>query len=183
VLQATLSQMVGDYQAAFGRWNQVVASYKLINPARLSPVGESLNAVERMINDAVAGGGLSPGAPTRVSAWLSALDTELTGLEATIVPFNGYPEQRSLKLYIEQCKGYVLSIGDSQSGSASSIDSQRRLAAGMQRVIGLMQADADSLNSRTLSVGTRDLQTRAADVRRRVLRIGTLTDELEAQLH
>lgn len=183
VLQQSLSQMVGDYQAAFSRWNQIVAAYKLINPARLSPVGETLNLVERMINEAVAGGDVTSGGATQVSSLLVSLDGELTALKTAVVPFSGYPEQRAMNLYVEQCQGYVLSIRDAEADATSSIDTERRLAAGMQRVIGLTLAEADSLNQRTLSVGTRDLQTRAADVRRRASRIGTLVDELEGKLH
>jgi hypothetical protein len=183
VLQQSLNQMVGDYQAAFSRWNQIVAAYNIDKPARLSPVGETLNLVERMINEAIAGGDVSSGGTTQVSSVLVSLDGELAGLKTAVVPFNGYPEQRAMNLYVEQCQGYVLSIRDSQADATTSIDTQRRLAAGMQRVIGLMHAEADSLNQRTLSVGTRDLQTRADDVRRRASRIGTLADELEAKLH
>jgi hypothetical protein len=76
-LKQTLSQMVGDYQQAFDRWNQTVASYRLINPARLSPVGETLNQVERLINEAVAGG--QPAAEaSRIGQVLALVSTEVT---------------------------------------------------------------------------------------------------------
>lgn len=183
VLQQTLNQMVGDYQSAYNRWNQVIANYRLLNPARLSPVGETLNRAERMINDAIASGDLTQTGPTRTSGLIASLDSELTGMRTSLVSFSGYPEQRSLNLFVEQCAGYTHSIGEAQASTATSIDSQRRLAAGMQRVIGLMQAETDSLNQRVQSAGTRDLQTKAADLRRRVTRIGSLVDEIEAELH
>jgi hypothetical protein len=175
--------MVGDYQAAYGRWSQTVSTYRLQRPAQLSPVGETLNAVERMINEAIASGDLTPSGPTRVSGLVASLDGELAGVRSGLTAFSGYPEQRALSLFVEQCTGFTQSIDDAQANAATTIDSQRRLAAAMQRVIGLMQAEADSLNQRVLSSGTRDQQTKAADVRRRIDRIGSLADEIEADLH
>jgi hypothetical protein len=68
VLKQSLSGMVGDYQDAFDRWNRIVSTYRLINPARLSPVGETLNRVEQLINSALASGDLpSAGRPARGS--------------------------------------------------------------------------------------------------------------------
>jgi hypothetical protein len=182
-LKQTLNEMVGDYQAAYTRWSQTVTTYRLQRPAQLSPVGETLNTVERMINEAIASGDLTPSGPTRIGGLIAALNGELGGMRSALVAFSGYPEQRSLNLFVEQCAGYSQSIGDAQTSAATSIDSQRRLAAAMQRVIGLMQAEADSLNQRVLSAGTRDLQTKAADLIQRIARIGSLADEMEAGLH
>ena len=182
-LQQTLNQMVGDYQAAYNRWSQTVATYRLQRPAQLSPVGETLNTVERLINDAIASGDLTPSGPTRISGLVASLEGELAGVRSGLTAFSGYPEQRALSLFVEQCAGFTQSIDDAQANSATTIDSQRRLAAAMQRVIGLMQAEADSLNQRVASNGTRDLQTRSADLRRRIDRIGSLADEIEADLH
>lgn len=183
VLQQTLSQMVGDYQGAYTRWSQTVSTYRLQRPAQLSPVGETLNAVERMINEAVANGDLTPSGPTRISGLVAALDGELTGMRSALTVFSGYSEQRALNLFVEQCAGYTQSIDDAQSNGATSIDTQRRLAAAMQRVIGLMQAESDNLTQRVASAGTRDQQTRATDLTRRIDRIGGLVDEIEADLH
>jgi hypothetical protein len=183
VLQQTLNQMVSDYQNAYKTWSQIVTSYRLQRPAQLSPVGETLNRVERMINDAIASGDLTPGGLSRISGLVVSLDGELAGMRSVLTAFSGYPEQRSLSLFVEQCAGYTLSIGEAQTNTSTSIDSQRRLAAAMQRVIGLMQAEADSLDQRVRSAGTLDQQTRAADIRRRVTRIGSLADEIEADLH
>ena len=182
-LQQTLNQMVGDYQAAYNRWSQTVATYRLQRPAQLSPVGETLNTVERMINDAVASGDLTPSGPTRTSGLVASLEGELAGVRSALTAFSGFPEQRALGLFVEQCAGFTQSIDDAQATAATTVDSQRRIAAAMQRVIGLMQAEADSLNQRVLSAGTRDQQTRSADLRRRIARIGSLADEIEADLH
>lgn len=182
-LQQTLSQMVGDYQAAYSRWTQTVNTYRLQRPAQLSPVGETLNTVERMINEAIANGDLTPSGPTRISGLIASLDGELAGIRTSLTAFSGYPEQRSLNLFVEQCAGYTQSIDDAQATATTNIDSQRRLAAAMQRVIGLMQAESDSLTQRVASAGTRDQQTRAADLTRRIDRIGSLADEIEADLH
>jgi hypothetical protein len=182
-LQLTLNQMVGDYQAAYTRWSQVVTTYRLQRPAQLSPVGDTLNTVERMINEAIASGDLTPSGPTQISGLMAALNGELGGMRTALVAFSGYPEQRSLNLFVEQCAGYTQSIADAQTTASTSIDSQRRLAAAMQRVIGLMQAEADSLNQRVLSAGTRDQQTRAANLVSQAARIGSLADEIEADLH
>jgi hypothetical protein len=65
-LKQTLQTMIGDYQAAYERWNRVVTQYSLINPARLSPVGETLNRVEQLINESLTTGDLPTTGPTRV---------------------------------------------------------------------------------------------------------------------
>jgi len=180
-LKQTLGMMVGDYQDAYERWNRIVASYRLINPAKLSPIGETLNRVEQMINDALASGDLTPTGPTRVTQNLSLLSSEVTDARSTLSLFAGYREQQSIDLYLEQLAGYVQSIGDSLSRS-TTVDA-RRLAVAMQGVIGRMQVEIDSLNQRTAAAGTRDQQNYASDLRTRAYRIGKLVDDIEADLY
>src|SRR5438067_51575 len=52
VLKQTLNSMIGEYQDAFNRWNQIATTTRLLNPPRLSLIGESLNRVEQLINQA-----------------------------------------------------------------------------------------------------------------------------------
>jgi hypothetical protein len=181
VLKQTLSSMVDDYRYAYDRWNRIVTSYRLVNPARLSPVGETLNRVEQMINDALASGDLTSTGPTRISQNLSLLSSEVQDARATLGLYAGYREQQALDLYLEQLAGYVQSISDSLS-RATTVDA-RRLAVAMQGVIGRMQVEIDSLNQRTATAGTREQRDYAADLRTRAYRIGRLVDDIEAELY
>lgn len=180
VLKQTLGLMVGDYRAAYNRWNQIVASYRLANPARLSPVGESLNRVEQFINSALASGELSSAGPTRSTSQLSQLSSEINDARRSLASLAGYREQQSLDLYFEQLAGYIQSTNDALT-RATTVDA-RRLAVGMQGVIGRMQAEIDSLNQRFASAGSRERQV-VADLQFRVTRIGRLVDDLEASLY
>jgi hypothetical protein len=173
-LKQTLSGMVGDYQDAFDRWNRIVSSYRLINPARLSPVGETLNRVEQLINSALASGDLSPAGPTRAGQHLTMLSTEVNEARRALASLAGYREQQTIDQYLEQLAGYVQSISDSLS-RPTTIDA-KRLAVGMQRVIGLMQSEIDSLGQRVGGAAARDLTYRGQ-------RIAKLVDELEAELY
>jgi hypothetical protein len=181
ILKQTLGQMVGSYQAAYDRWNRIVASYRLANPARLSPVGETLNRVEQMINDALSSGELSSTGPTRSNYQLSQLSAEINDARRSLAALAGYREQQSLDLYFEQLAGYVQSINDSLVRS-TTVDA-RRLAVGMQGVIGRVQSEIDNLNQRTLAAGSREQRQVAADLQLRVARIGRIVDELEAALY
>ena len=153
VLKQTLSGMVGDYQAAFDRWNRIVTASRLTNPARLSPVGETLNRVEQLINQALTSGDLSPSGPTRVTQDLALLNGEVADARQGLAHLAGYREQQSIDLYLEQLSGYVQQLNDVLT-RPSSLDA-RRLAVGMQGVIGRMQTDADSLNRRVVQLRRR----------------------------
>jgi hypothetical protein len=181
VLKQTLSGMVGDYQDAFDRWNRIVAASRLTNPARLSPVGETLNRVEQLINQALTSGDLSPSGPTRVTQDLALLNGEVADARRGLSRLAGYREQQSIDLYLEQLSGYVQQLNDVLT-RPSSLDA-RRLAVGMQGVIGRMQADADSLNQRVVSAPTPTIRQTAADLQLRISRIGRLVDDVEAQLY
>ena len=173
-LKQTLGGMVGDYQNAFDRWNRIVSQYRLINPARLSPVGETLNRVEQLINSALTSGDLPQSGPTKASQQLAMLTTEINEARRAAAALAGYREQQSIDQYLEQLAGYVQSIGDSLV-RPTTVDA-KRLAVGMQRVIGLMQAEIDSASQRVGGATTRDLVYRGQ-------RIGRLVDELEAELY
>src|SRR5262245_13084913 len=170
--------MVGDYQDAFDRWNRIVAGYKLINPARLSPVGETLNRVEQMINDALASGDLTSGGPTRVGQLIASLASEVGESRRLLAGFAGYREQQSLDLYLQQLDGYVQSINDALT-RGGAVDA-KRLAVGMQGVVGRMQSEVNGLIQRATTV---DLRQQAGDLRTRADRIGRLVDEIESQLY
>lgn len=179
VLKQTLSGMVGDYLAAFDRWNRIVATNRLTAPARLSPVGETLNRVEQIINNALATGDASPTAPTRMSQDLLQLNVEIADARRMLSVFSAYRELPSMNLYLEQLSGYVQQLTD--AGQRQNSAEQRRLAVGMQSVVGNLQTDAASLARRV--VGVAGLQQQASDVTLRINQIGRLVDEIEAQLY
>jgi hypothetical protein len=175
--------MVGDYQRAFDRWNAIVASYRLQRPAQLSPVGESLNQVERMINVALDSGSVPPttGQPAQVVQLVATLGVEVTDARRALAAFPGYQEQQSIGNYLEQMSGYVQSITDALS-RPTTVDA-RRQAVAMQGVVGRMQAEIDSLNQRLAAAGTRDQRQHGGDLQLRSDRIAKLVDDIEAQLY
>jgi hypothetical protein len=181
VLKQTLSGMVGDYQDAFDRWNRIVATSRLANPARLSPVGETLNRVEQLINQALTSGELTPAGPTRVAQDLAQLSGEVTGARHGLPALAGYREQQSIDLYLEQLAGYVQQLSDALTRQ-TTVDA-RRLAVGMQGVIGHLQTDIDSLNRRVASVTAPSLRQQAANLQYHADRIGRLVDDIESQLY
>jgi hypothetical protein len=181
VLKQTLQAMVGDYQAAYDRWNQVVAANRLINAARLSPVGESLNRVEQLINDALTSGDLPAAGPTRVGQLLTALGSDVTIARRSLTAFAGYREQQSIDLYLTQLSDYVQSINESLT-RAGTVDG-RRLAVAMQGVVGRMQADIDGLAQRVAAAGSREQRQQAASLDLLADGIGKLVDDIEAALY
>jgi hypothetical protein len=181
VLKQTLSGMVIDYQAAFDRWNRVVSVNRLTNPARLSTVGEILNRVEQLINQALVSGDLTPSGPTRVTQDLALLNGEVADARRGLTQFAGYREQQSINLYLEQLSGYVQQLNTAVT-QPTSLDA-RRLAVGMQGVVGRMQADVDSLNQQAAVGRVPTVQQQASDLQFRVSRIGRLVDDVESQLY
>jgi hypothetical protein len=157
-LKQSLAGMIIDYQDAFSRWNQDVATRAVVSPTRLSSVGETLNHVEQLINQALLSGDLSPQGPTRVSQDLAMLNNEVSDARRGLVSLAGYREQQSIDLYLEQLAGYLQQLNDSLL-RPTTVDS-RRLAVGMQGVIGRMQADVDSLNQRVATAVTPTLRQR-----------------------
>jgi hypothetical protein len=179
VLKQTLSGMVGDYQAAFDRWNRIVATSRITAPARLSPVGETLNRVEQIINDAPAGGEVTPATSSRLSQELAQLSGEVTDARRALTGISGYREQQAIDLYLEQIAGYVQQIGDAALRQTPA--EQRRLAVGMQSVVGNLQTEADSLSRRVAGIAS--VRQQASDLQLRTDRIGRLVDEIEAELY
>jgi hypothetical protein len=178
VLKQTLQGMVGDYQSAFDRWNRIVATNRLTSPPRLSPVGETLNRVEQIINEALTTGGAASGANSAMNIQLSQLSGELNDTRRILAGLAGYREQQAIDLYLEQLSGYVQQL--EEAALRSSPGDARRLAVGMQGVVGHLQTEAAGL-ARQLSTSVN--RQPAADVQFRAQRIGRLVDEVEARLY
>jgi hypothetical protein len=181
VLQQTLSGMIGDYQSAFDRWNRVVATYRPASPAQLSPVGETLNRVEQLIHQGLTSGDLTPAGPTRVAQDLAQLTSEVADARRALAPLAGYSEKQSLDLYLTQIAGYAQQITDALARQAAA--DARRLAIGMQGVVGRMQTDVASLRQRSAASVATALAQQAADLELRVGRIGRLVDDVESQMY
>jgi hypothetical protein len=131
-----------------------------------------------MINDALSSGDLSTSGPTRVGQLLASLSSDVAESRRSLTAFAGYREQQSLDLYLQQLEGYVQSINDAL-GRGTSVDA-KRLAVGMQGVVGRMQSEIVGLIQRATTV---DLRQRASDLRTRADRIGRLVDDIESQLY
>ena len=106
-------------------------------------MGETLNRVEQLINDALTTGDLPAAGPTRVGQLLAALQSDVNTGRRSLAAFGGYREQTSLDTYLGQLSDYVQSINESLTRPAA-VDA-RRLAVAMQGVVGRLQNDADSL--------------------------------------
>lgn len=182
----TLGTMVADYQNAYNRWGQIVTQYKLQNPPRLSPIGESLNEVERLLKLAVNSEDLTPttgsvGA-SRVAQLLQTIDGQMRQYRGLLPTFVNYPEHKSLLLYCDQIQDYLATLSSQQQNPASAPDALRRQAAGLSRVVGLLAAQTDSLEARARALGAR-APREAATLRSLSQSLVKLADDLENQLH
>jgi hypothetical protein len=185
-LLETLNAMVADYQNAFNRWGQIVTQYKLQNPPRLSPIGESLNEVERLLKLAANFENLTPttgsvGA-SRVAQLLQTIDGQMQQYRGLLPAFVNYPEHKGILLYCDQIQDYLATLSNLQQNPTSGPDALRRQAAGLSRVIGLLSAQTDSLDARARALGAR--APREAQTLRGISQnLIRLADDLENQLH
>ncbi len=182
----TLGTMVIDYQNAYNRWGQIVTQYKLQNPPRLSPIGESLNEVERLLKLAVNFEDLTPttgsvGA-SRVAQLLQTIDGQVQQYRGLLPAFVNYPEHKGILLYCDQIQDYLATLSTLQQNPTSGPDALRRQAAGLSRVVGLLAAQTDSLDARARALGAR-APREAATLRSLSQSLTQLTDDLENQLH
>ena len=187
-LSQTLTSMVADYQNAYTRWSNVVSTHRLLNPPRLSPVGETLNQVEQILNTANGEEdwtGAAPGsvASSRISRLLETIDVEARSFREGLPPFGNYNEHRSLLLYLDQLDGYLTTIEEAQRNVAVDPTSLRRQAAGMQRVVELLTINAQNLEARAGAAGTANLRRQAAALRTKANRISDLVDDLESEVN
>lgn len=182
VLYATLQGMIGDYRGAFDRWNQIVASYRLVNPARLAPVGETLNRVEQLILEALrtSSSSSSTSSASPLAVELNLLGGEVADARLTLGNLAGFRQQQAIDLYLEQLGGYVTQIQDALQRGAQ-VDA-RRLAVGMQGVVGRMQSELETLRQRLAGASAAD-QQRLTELAWRASRIGQIVDRVEAQLY
>jgi len=180
VLKQSLSAMIGDYVDAFNRWNNDVAASRMPNPAPLSPVGDTLNRIEQMINQALATGELTLTGPTRAAQDLAQLAAEVNAARQAVAAFPGYQQQQSIDLYLQQLAGYAQQTNDALVRQTTA--DARRLAVGMQGVIGRMQPEIDNLN-RSLAAAAPLARQQGGDLQLRTSRIGQLVDDVESQLY
>ena len=187
LLKQTLQAMVADYQDAYARWGRIVTNYRLLNPPRLSPLGDTLNQIEQILNQAVASEGLTPAtgsvSSSRIGRLIATLGQEQRQFRELLPNFTAYQEQRALLLYCDQLDDYLAAINDAQRNPATAPEAIRRQAAGMQRVVGLVIANADALAARVQASGTRDLRTLASSLQGEANRLADLIDDLESELH
>ena len=182
----TLGTMVADYLSAYNNWAQIVTRYKLQNPPRLSPIGEALNEVERLLKEAAASE--DPAAVTgtvgssRVVRLLETLGGQVREYREELPVFVNYPEHRALLLYCDQIQGYLETLQSQQLSAAAGSDALRRQAAGLQRVVTLLAAQTDSLDTRARAAGLRPPNDATA-LRGLARSLVTLADEFENELH
>jgi hypothetical protein len=182
----TLNSMVADYLDAFNRWNQIVSRERLQNPPRLSPVGETLNEVERLLKAAVAGEDLTPAtgsvSSSRVTRLLGTMQNELTSVREALPVFVNYPEHRALLTYCDQLSDFLGSLNDLQHSTSAAPDAMRRQAAAMQGTVAFLSATGDALEARARGAGARAAQA-AVELRNQTRRLALLADDLESELH
>ena len=182
----TLRSMVASYQAAFTSWNQIVSRYKLQNPPRLSPIGETLNEVERILEADAGGEQLTPAtgsvSSSRVARLLGTLDQDLRAFRESLPLFVNYPEHRALLTYCDQLQGYFGTLGELQVNPAAAPDAMRRQAAAMQRTVELLVVTAENAEQRAQAAGGRAVEAGAKLVAQ-ARRLASLAGDLESQLH
>jgi hypothetical protein len=182
----TLGTMVADYLSAYNNWGQIVTRYKLQNPPRLSPIGESLNEVERLLKLAVSSEDLTPTtgsvSSSRVARLIQALDDQVRQYRELLPAFVNYPEHKALLLYCDQIQGYLTSLENEQQNLPTAPDALRRQAAGMQRVVTLLAAQTETLDARARAAGLR-APNDATALRGFAKNLGKLADDLENELH
>jgi hypothetical protein len=182
----TLRSMVASYQAAFTSWNQIISRYKLQSPPRLSPIGETLNEVERLLEEAAGGEELTPAtgsvSSSRVARLLITLDQDLRAFRETLPLFVNYPEHRALVTYCDQLEGYFGTLGELQQNPAAAPDAMRRQAAAMQRTVELLVVTAENAQQRAQAAGGRAAEAGAKLVAQ-ARRLASLAGDLESQLH
>jgi len=182
----TLTSMVASYQTAFTSWNQIVTRYKLQNPPRLSPIGETLNEVERLLKYSASFEELTPATgsvtSSRVARLMSTLDQELRQFRESLPVFVNYPEHRALLTYCDQLEGYFSTINELQQNPAAAPDALRRQAAAMQRTVELLAATAETVEQRARAAGGRATEAgiRLAGQARR---LASLANDFESELH
>jgi hypothetical protein len=178
--------MVASYQAAFTSWNQIISRYKLQSPPRLSPIGETLNEVERLLEEAAGGEELTPAtgsvSSSRVARLLITLDQDLRAFRETLPLFVNYPEHRALVTYCDQLEGYFGTLGELQQNPAAAPDAMRRQAAAMQRTVELLVVTAENAQQRAQAAGGRAAEAGAKLVAQ-ARRLASLAGDLESQLH
>ena len=182
----TLGTMVADYLSAYNNWAQIVTRYKLQNPPRLSPIGEALNEVERLLKKAAASEDPSTASGTvgssRAGRLLETLGGQVREYREELPVFVNYPEHRALLLYCDQIQGYLETLQSQLPSPAGGTDALRRQAAGLQRVVTLLAAQTDSLDARARAAGLRPPNDATA-LRGLSRSLVTLADDLENELH
>ncbi|MEX2176108.1 MAG: hypothetical protein WD872_17230 [Pirellulaceae bacterium] len=182
----TLTSMVADYQRAYGSWGQIVTRRNLLNPPRLSPVGDTLNEVERILKEAVASEDLTPGtgsASTQVARQLETMSGVVRQYRETLPPFVRYNEHAALMQYCNQLDDYLSTLQALQQDGRTPPDTIRRQAAGLQRQIGQLSATTDSLDARVQAVFSASLRSGSAALRGHVVHLRQLADALESELY
>jgi hypothetical protein len=185
-LISTIRLAAGDYQTAGTGWDQVVNSYRLINPAQLAPVGASIDRIYQSLTNATASTAnrIDPVPQTsQVQGLLAAFDQEMTGFETALNPFQKYPEFAALKVFINQMNGYSRSITELEKNPASNREQERRYTAGMQRLSDLFDAYTARIQERANAGSIPEPKQASVDLRQRVQRLAGLVNDLERQLH
>jgi hypothetical protein len=183
----TLSSMVADYQNAYNRWGQIVTARRMQNPPRLSPIGEALNEVERLLKLAASGEDVSPNggsvSSSRAARLLETLGGQVQQYRESLPVFANYPEHKGLLLYCDQIEGYLTSIQGAQQNPVAGPDAVRRQAAGLARVVTLLAAQTETLDARArAALGTR-VPRELATLREHARALTALADDLENELH
>ena len=186
-LTLTTRQAANDYQAAAARWDQIVGSYRLINPVRLSPVGTTIDEIYQTLTN------VSPSTTQRVDPQtqysqvqrlLAAFDEELAAFQTTLAPFQNYQQEYpQLTAYANQMAGYSRSITDLEKDPARNREQQRRYTAGMQRLIDLFDAYSARIEERAIATRVAEPRQKAGELRQSARRLAGLVNDLERQLH
>lgn len=185
-LAQTIRHTANDYQSANTRWEQIIVNYRLQNPVQFAPVGASLDRIYQTLTNVTASTSqrVDPQPQySQVQRLLGAFDQELTSFQGTLAPFQNYPEYSGLKVFMNQMAGYSQSIVDLDQDPVRNREQQRRYAAGMQRLVDMVDAHSRNIEERAVAANMAEPQRFARQLRQQAQRIAGLVNDLESQLH
>lgn len=172
-----------DFNTAYARWSTIVEGYKLINYTRLSPVGQSIDQIDLLLQQNKTYVDVArPVYGSRVEQLVRAINQDSAAIQQGLQGLPSYAESRSIAQALGQLDGYSQTMTTLQRDAVRTYDEQRRTVALMQRIIQNLDANLVRLEDRTLALRDRDGQLRAADVRRYADRIAGTVNDLEREV-
>lgn len=189
-LQGTSSQQIAeqvrlaklDFETAYERWSQIVETYRLTSYTRLSPIGNSLEQIDQLVNGGGSIGVARPVLDSRIGPWLQSVDLVVAEMRQQLTPFVNYPEQRELVRSLDGVSSYNRALLEALQGRAGNLNTPRNSAALMQRAAEQADVYAERIEARAQAVGERNAIQLALQIRRNSDRLRRLAGDIEREV-